>query len=124
MPTTPLLPLPDGLDITSISETPEELLVRVTSNRLVLGAQRHLLRSTVPTEESPWICPARGDGSACCFPCANSSAGWSPAHEKSLLSGFQSCLSHLPDSRPGYAWRCRRSALPPAAKAENASAPS
>ena len=34
MPTTPLLPLPDGLDITSISETPEELLVRVTSNRL------------------------------------------------------------------------------------------
>jgi transposase len=34
MPTTPLLPLPDGLDITSISETPEELLVRVTSHRL------------------------------------------------------------------------------------------
>jgi len=34
MPRTPLLPLPDGLDITSISETPEELLVRVTSNRL------------------------------------------------------------------------------------------
>ncbi len=34
MPTTPLLPLPDGLDITSMSETPEELLVRVTSNRV------------------------------------------------------------------------------------------
>jgi transposase len=33
MPTTPLLPLPDGLDITSISEAPDELLVRVTSNR-------------------------------------------------------------------------------------------
>jgi zinc-finger of transposase IS204/IS1001/IS1096/IS1165 len=33
MPTTPLFPLPDGLDITSISETPEEVLVRVTSQR-------------------------------------------------------------------------------------------
>jgi transposase len=33
MPTTPLLPLPDGLEITSISETEHELLVRVTSNR-------------------------------------------------------------------------------------------
>lgn len=33
MPTTPLFPLPDGLDITSISETPEEVLVRVTSHR-------------------------------------------------------------------------------------------
>lgn len=33
MPTTPLLPLPDGLDITSISEAPDGLLVRVTSNR-------------------------------------------------------------------------------------------
>jgi transposase len=34
MPTTPLFPLPDGLEITSISETPEEVLVRVTSHRL------------------------------------------------------------------------------------------
>ena len=33
MPTTPLLPLPDGLDITAISETEEGLLVRVTSTR-------------------------------------------------------------------------------------------
>ncbi len=33
MSTTPLLPLPDGLDITSISETPDALLVRVTSHR-------------------------------------------------------------------------------------------
>ncbi len=33
MPTTPLLPLPDDLEITSISEAPDELLVRVTSNR-------------------------------------------------------------------------------------------
>jgi transposase len=33
MPTTPLFPLPDGLEITSISETAEGLLVRVTSNR-------------------------------------------------------------------------------------------
>ena len=33
MPSTPLLPLPQGLEITSISETPEELLVRVTSHR-------------------------------------------------------------------------------------------
>jgi len=33
MPTTPLFPLPEGLDITSISETPEEVLVRVTSQR-------------------------------------------------------------------------------------------
>jgi transposase len=34
MPTTPLFPLPQGLEITSISETPEEVLVRVTSHRL------------------------------------------------------------------------------------------
>jgi transposase len=33
MPTTPLVSLPEGLDITSVSETAEELLVRVTSNR-------------------------------------------------------------------------------------------
>lgn len=33
MPTTPLLHLPQGLEITSISETKEELLVRVTSYR-------------------------------------------------------------------------------------------
>jgi transposase len=34
MPTTPFLPLPDNLEITSISETESELLVRVTSNRV------------------------------------------------------------------------------------------
>jgi transposase len=34
MPTTPLLPLPDGLEITSISQTERELQVRVTSNRI------------------------------------------------------------------------------------------
>ncbi len=33
MLTTPLLPLPEGLEITSISETKEELLVCVTSQR-------------------------------------------------------------------------------------------
>ncbi len=33
MPTTPLFPLPEGLEITSLSESPEELLVRVTSHR-------------------------------------------------------------------------------------------
>ncbi len=34
MPTTPLLPLPEGLEITSISVTEQELHVRVTSNRM------------------------------------------------------------------------------------------
>jgi transposase len=33
MSTTPLLPLPDGLNITSITETPDALLVRLTSHR-------------------------------------------------------------------------------------------
>lgn len=33
MPTTPLFPLPEGLEITSISEGAEEVLVRVTSQR-------------------------------------------------------------------------------------------
>jgi transposase len=32
MPTTPLFPLPEGLEMTSIGETSEELLVRVTSH--------------------------------------------------------------------------------------------
>jgi transposase len=32
MPTTPLFPLPEGLEMTSISETSQELLVRVTSH--------------------------------------------------------------------------------------------
>jgi len=34
MPTTPLLPLPDGLEITAISAIEQELQVRVTSNRV------------------------------------------------------------------------------------------
>ena len=34
MPITPLLPLPDGLEITSISVTEQKLQVRVTSNRM------------------------------------------------------------------------------------------
>jgi hypothetical protein len=33
MPTTPLLPLPDGLEITAISKTLEGLLISVTSHR-------------------------------------------------------------------------------------------
>lgn len=33
MPTTPLIALPEGLDIISVSETPDELQVRVVSNR-------------------------------------------------------------------------------------------
>lgn len=33
MPSSPLFPLPDGLEITSVSDTPEEVLVRVTSYR-------------------------------------------------------------------------------------------
>ncbi len=33
MPTTPLFPLPEGLELTSISDTPEELLICVTSQR-------------------------------------------------------------------------------------------
>jgi len=34
MPTTPLVPLPDGLEIIAVSETSEELLVHITSNSL------------------------------------------------------------------------------------------
>ena len=33
MPTTPLFPLPEGLEITAISEATEEVIVRVTSAR-------------------------------------------------------------------------------------------
>ena len=33
MPTTPLFPVPEGLEMTSISDTSEELLVRMTSHR-------------------------------------------------------------------------------------------
>ncbi|HEX9134726.1 MAG TPA: ISL3 family transposase [Ktedonobacteraceae bacterium] len=33
MPTTPLFPLPEGLEMTSLNETSEQLLVRVTSHR-------------------------------------------------------------------------------------------
>src|SRR5689334_3101345 len=33
MPTTPLLPLPDELEITAVSQTTDGLLVRVVSNR-------------------------------------------------------------------------------------------
>ncbi len=33
MPTTPLFPLPEDLELTSISETAQEVLVRVTSHR-------------------------------------------------------------------------------------------
>jgi transposase len=34
MPTTPLFPLPEGLEITAISEATEEVIVRVTSARM------------------------------------------------------------------------------------------
>jgi hypothetical protein len=34
MPTPPLVPLPDSLEIIAVSETSEELLVHVTSNSL------------------------------------------------------------------------------------------
>src|SRR2546421_2347673 len=33
MPSSPLFPLPDGLELTSVSQTAEEVLVRVTSHR-------------------------------------------------------------------------------------------
>jgi transposase len=33
MPTTPLLPLPEGLEIIAVSTTEKELQIRVTSNR-------------------------------------------------------------------------------------------
>src|SRR5438874_9556652 len=33
MPSSPLFPLPDGLEMTSVSQTAEEVLVRVTSYR-------------------------------------------------------------------------------------------
>src|SRR5437660_5337352 len=33
MPSSPLFPLPDGLQLTSVSQTAEEVLVRVTSHR-------------------------------------------------------------------------------------------
>ncbi len=33
MPTTPLISWPEGLDLISVSETADELLVRVTANR-------------------------------------------------------------------------------------------
>jgi transposase len=33
MPSTPLFPLPEGLELTSVSDTKEEVLVRVTSHR-------------------------------------------------------------------------------------------
>ena len=33
MPSTPLFPLPEGLEITAVSDTPEEVVVRVTSYR-------------------------------------------------------------------------------------------
>ena len=35
MPTTPLFPLPEGLEMASINDTPKELLVRVTSYRAI-----------------------------------------------------------------------------------------
>ena len=33
MPTTPLFPLPEGLELISVSDTVEEVIVRVTSHR-------------------------------------------------------------------------------------------
>src|SRR5712692_5293170 len=33
MPSSPLFPLPDGLELTEVRQTPEEVLVRVTSHR-------------------------------------------------------------------------------------------
>ncbi len=40
MPTTPLLPLPDGLEIIAMSTTEQELQIRVISNRLSCACPR------------------------------------------------------------------------------------
>ena len=40
MPTTPLLPLPEGLEILTVSTTEQELYIRVSSNRLTAQCPR------------------------------------------------------------------------------------
>ncbi len=48
MPTTPLFPLPEGLEMTSISGTSEELLVSVTSHRASSSCPPQSVRRTAP----------------------------------------------------------------------------
>jgi hypothetical protein len=59
MPTTPLFPLAEGLEITTVSDTPEEVLVRVTSHRATSLCQFFStppLLFTVTTAVTHWTC--------------------------------------------------------------------
>jgi hypothetical protein len=56
MPTTPLFRLPEGLGMASISDTPKELLVRVTSYRAISPCPQCAMPLSYTTSNSrePW----------------------------------------------------------------------
>lgn len=118
MPTTPLLPLPDGLEIMTISASEQEVRIRVVSNRLSGACPRCSkssgaiqMRFSVIIGESRWNCLVLGRSSTWICESRSSFVGRRNAPRKSSRNGFQHSLNHLhasplvcePSSRPSLA---------------------
>ncbi|SRR5579884_1175980 len=97
MPTTPFFPLPDDLDITSISETEEGLLVRVTSHRSsshVRCVRHHLRQFIAIIGGNRLTCLALDKASNYCSVYGNSFVVSPLAYGKSSPNAFLSYLNH------------------------------
>ena len=124
MPTTPLLPLPDGLDITSISETPEEVLVRVTSHRQSSPCP---LCSTPSTaihsyyRRKPMDLPCTGRSIRLLLSVQKFFCRVATCPRKIFTERLPEFIEAIfPTHEAAAHWRCRRLVLPPAEKEENA----
>jgi hypothetical protein len=98
MPTTPLFPLPEGLEMTSLSETPDELLVRVISYRSSSPCPHCStlrLPFTARTAGIPRICLARVVPFDWCSRSASSFVAIPPVRAKCSQNGFQIFLKLL-----------------------------
>ena len=92
MPTTPLFPLPEGLEMTSLSETSEELLLRVSSHRpssLCPHCSTPLFAIHSSYRRHPLDCPALVVLFVCCSPSESSFAATPTVPAKCSLNSSQ-----------------------------------
>jgi hypothetical protein len=92
---TPLFPLPEGLEMTSISNTPEELLVHVTSYRISSPCPECAMPSSAihsSYQRHPRDLPCVGRPIRLVFTAASSFAATLTAPAKSSPNGSQISL--------------------------------
>lgn len=95
MPTTALFPLPEGLEMTSISDTAEELLVRVTSHRANSPCPQCSMPSSAihsSYHRHPRDLPCIGRPFACCSRSTSSFVAPLTARAKCSQNGSQISL--------------------------------